>query len=201
MFAVSSPSGGGKTSLCRLLLGRDLDLELSVSVTTRNRRPGESDGRDYHFVLEEQFHSMRNGGKLIEHAQVFSNWYGTPKEPVVRSLNAGHDILFDIDWQGVRQLADWSRDDLVSLFLLPPDGKTLEQRLRARDADREDVIAERMEMASREIDHYEEYDYILVNRDLEECAEKAWRILATERMRRQRIVGLQKWVKQLQGKL
>ena len=201
MFAVSSPSGAGKTSLCRLLLRRRLGLQLSVSVTTRPRREGETDGADYHFRSEAEFHTMRAAGDLIEHAQVFSNWYGTPREPVESALQAGCDILFDIDWQGVRQLAEWSRADLVSLFLLPPDAEALLQRLRGRAADAEDVIHRRMEMAAREIDHYDEYDYVLVNRDLDESVAAAASIVAAERLRRGRLLGLDAWVKRLQGGL
>lgn len=199
MFAVSSPSGGGKTSLCRRLLECYEDLELSVSVTTRARRPLELHGKDYHFLDEAQFHAMRKGGELIEHARVFSNWYGTPREPVERALEAGYDMLFDIDWQGVRQLAHWSRDDLVSLFLLPPHGKALLERLRGRDG--EDGIGERMALASREIGHFTEYDYVLVNRDLDESVEGAGGILCAERLNTRRNTGLGAWVRRLQGEL
>ena len=201
MLAVSSPSGAGKTSLCRLLLEQEAGLELSVSVTTRRRRPGEVDGRDYHFRSGEAFRAMRAAGELIEHAEVFSNWYGTPRAPVEDALQAGRDILFDIDWQGVRQLRQWSRRDLVSRCVLPPDGKTLLQRLRGRAADAEHVIRERMRMAAREIGHYGEYDYILVNRDLQESAAAARGILAAERLRRERLSGLEEQVRRLQEEL
>ena len=202
MFAVSSPSGAGKTSLCRELLKQESgNLELSISVTTRERRDGEMDGKDYHFRSESDFHTMREGGELIEHAEVFSNWYGTPRKPVERALLEGRDILFDIDWQGVRQLRDGSPDDLVSLFLLPPDGTELLNRLRTRAQDSENVIGKRMKMASSEVDHYGEYDYIIVNRDLNESVSAARAILTAERHRRERLVGLDNWVAGLQKQL
>ena len=201
MLAVSSPSGAGKTSLCRLLLEQESGLELSVSVTTRPRRASEVDGRDYHFRSEAAFHAMREAGELIEHAEVFANWYGTPRAPVERALREGRDILFDIDWQGVRQLAAWSRPDLVGLFLLPPDARELARRLHKRNADSEEVIRRRMKMAAREIDHYGEYDYILVNRDLAESVAAARAILTAERMRRARLSGLEAQINRLQAEL
>ncbi|MCY4035621.1 MAG: guanylate kinase [Hyphomicrobiales bacterium] len=202
MFAVSSPSGAGKTSLCRALLDREeAGLELSISVTTRERRDGEIDGKHYHFRSESDFHAMRESGGLIEHAKVFSNWYGTPRAPVERALLEGRDILFDIDWQGVRQLRDGSPDDLVSLFLLPPNGDELLNRLRTRAQDSEDVIGKRMKMASGEVDHYGEYGYIIVNRDLNESVSTARAILTSERHRRERLVGLDDWIADLQKQL
>lgn len=202
MFAVSSPSGGGKTSLCKSLLDQESgSLELSISVTTRERRDGEIDGKHYHFRSESDFHAMRKGGELIEHAEVFSNWYGTPRKPVERALLEGRDILFDIDWQGVRQLRDNFPNDLVSLFLLPPDGDELLNRLRTRAQDSEDVIGKRMKMASSEVDHYGEYDYIIVNRDLNESVSAARAVLTAERHRRERFVGLDNWVADLQKQL
>ena len=202
MFAVSSPSGTGKTSLCRALLDQeDVGLELSISVTTRERRDGEIDGKHYHFRSESDFHAMREGGELIEHAKVFSNWYGTPRAPVERALLEGRDILFDIDWQGVRQLRDGPPNDLVSLFLLPPDGGELLNRLRTRAQDSEDVIGKRMKMASGEVDHYGEYSYIIVNRDLDESVSAARAILTAERHRRERLIGLDSWIADLQKQL
>lgn len=202
MLAVSSPSGGGKTSLCRKLLEQEgASLGLSISVTTRSRRDGEIDGEHYHFRSESDFHAMREGGELIEHAEVFSNWYGTPRAPVERALLEGRDILFDIDWQGVRQLRDGAPDDLVSLFLLPPDGNELLSRLRSRAQDSEDVIGRRMKMASSEVDHYSEYDYIIVNCDLDESVSAARAILTAERHRRERLVGLNNWIAELQKQL
>lgn len=201
LFAVSSPSGAGKTSLCRLLLEQETELMLSVSVTTRPRRSGEVDGRDYHFRSQEQFAAMREAGELVEHAEVFGNCYGTPRAPVEEALAAGRDILFDIDWQGVRQLAEWSREDLVCLFLLPPSAEELSARLRKRAADSEEVIRRRMEMASGEISHYAEYDYVLVNEDLQESLTAAREILAAERRRRIRRVGLAERVRRLREEL
>ena len=201
MFAISSPSGAGKTSLCHRLLESCDNLELSISVTTRPKRDNEAEKIAYHFINKEEFDAMRDAGDLIEHAQVFSNWYGTPREPVERALSMGWDILFDIDWQGVRQLKKWRPEDLVTLFLLPPDGKELERRLTTRAQDTKDTIRERMKMAAKEISHYDEYDYIWVNHDLRKSVEAARIILQAERSRRERQTGLGDFAKDLKKQL
>ena len=180
---------------------RSLQIELSVSVTTRPKRPNEEDGKDYHFISKEKFNAMRDAGDLIEHAQVFSNWYGTPRAPVEKALSQGLDILFDIDWQGVRQLAEYSRKDLVSLFLLPPSAEALEHRLMERAQDTEDVIRDRMKMASEEVSHYDEYDYIVLNHDLLLSVQQAEAILRAEHLRPERLPGLNDFAEDLQKQL
>jgi guanylate kinase len=197
MLVLSSPSGAGKTSISRDLLRRDRNLVMSVSATTRKKRPGESDGVDYHFVTPTKFNDMIAGGQLLEYAKVFSNYYGTPKEPVEKALAAGRDVLFDIDWQGTQQLAQSARDDLVSVFVLPPSTVELERRLRARAQDSEKVVAERMSKAADEMSHWREYDYIIVNRDLSESVAQVEAILLAERARRDRQIGLADFVKRL----
>ncbi len=197
MLVLSSPSGAGKTSISRELLRRERNLVMSVSATTRKKRPGESDGVDYHFVTPTRFNDMIAGQQLLEYAKVFSNYYGTPKEPVEKALAAGQDVLFDIDWQGTQQLAQSARDDLVSVFVLPPSTTELERRLRARAQDSEKVVAERMSKAADEMSHWREYDYIIVNRDLSESVAQVEAILLAERARRDRQVGLADFVKRL----
>ncbi|MFM9013063.1 MAG: guanylate kinase, partial [Gemmatimonadota bacterium] len=167
MLVLSSPSGAGKTSISRALLAREADLAMSVSVTTRAKRPGEVAGRDYHFIDPESFGLMVNRGELLEHAKVFGNYYGTPRAAVEASLAAGRDVLFDIDWQGTQQLRHSARSDLVAIFILPPSTRELEKRLKARAQDSASVVAERMAKASDEMSHWPEYDYVLVNDDLE----------------------------------
>jgi guanylate kinase len=197
MLVLSSPSGAGKTSISRELLHRDRNLVMSVSATTRKKRPSESDGVDYHFVTPTKFNDMIAGQQLLEYAKVFSNYYGTPKEPVEKALAAGQDVLFDIDWQGTQQLAQSARDDLVSVFVLPPSTAELERRLRSRAQDSEKVVAERMSKAADEMSHWREYDYIIVNRDLSESVGQVQAILLAERARRDRQVGLADFVKRL----
>jgi len=197
MLVLSSPSGAGKTTIARRLLTEDAELELSVSVTTRQRRPGEVEGKDYHFVTISDFQMMINDRALLEYAKVFDNYYGTPAANVMAALVEGRDILFDIDWQCTQQLADSSREDLVSVFILPPSTRDLEQRLLSRAQDSADVVAARMSKAADEISHYREYDYILVNRNIDVAVAQVKAILQAERLRRDRQVGLTDFVKKL----
>ena len=197
MLVLSSPSGAGKTTIARRLLTEDAELELSVSVTTRHRRPGEVEGKDYHFVTISDFQIMINDRALLEYAKVFDNYYGTPAANVMAALVEGRDILFDIDWQGTQQLADSSREDLVSVFILPPSTRDLEKRLLSRAQDSADVVAARMSKAADEISHYREYDYILVNRNIDVAVAQVKAILQAERLRRDRQVGLTDFVKKL----
>ena len=197
MLVLSSPSGAGKSSIARRLLADDSNMTLSVSATTRPPRQNEVDGRDYHFVDQERFDLMIADDAFLEYATVFGNSYGTPKADVMSKLEAGHDVLFDIDWQGTQQLADASREDLVSVFILPPSTRDLEQRLLKRAQDSADVVAARMSKAADEISHYREYDYILVNRDIDVAVAQVKAILQAERLRRDRQVGLTGFVKTL----
>lgn len=197
MFVLSSPSGAGKTTISRRMLEVDKDIALSVSVTTRQRRSNEIDGRDYYFITQERYAEMIIRDELLEHATVFDYHYGTPAKHVHDSLAAGKDILFDIDWQGTRQLAQKSRADLVSVFILPPSLQELERRLRTRAQDSEEVVARRMAKAASEISHWQEYDYVLVNDDLEKTIEDVISILRCERLRRQRQVGVGKFIDSL----
>ena len=199
MLVLSSPSGAGKTSISRALLELDANLSLSISATTRPQRQGEVDGQDYHFVSEDRFEAMIAAEDLLEHARVFGHLYGTPREPVEQALNAGRDVLFDVDWQGTQQLAERARKDLVSVFILPPSTAELEQRLRKRARDPEDVLQGRMAKAADEMSHWAEYDYVIVNRDLEESVGVVRSILAAERLRRDRQIGLGAFVKTLIG--
>jgi len=198
MLVLSSPSGAGKTSISRKLLEMEDDLSLSISVTTRPRRPGEAHGTDYIFIDPTEFQLKANRGELLEHAKVFGNYYGTPRDPVEEALSSGRDVLFDIDWQGTQQLKANARDDLVSVFILPPSTRELERRLRARAQDPDDVVAQRMAKAADEISHYAEYDYILLNEDMAESVAKVRAILHAERIRRERLVGLPDFVRGLQ---
>ena len=200
MLVLSSPSGAGKTSISRLLLKMDKGLEMSVSATTRPRRPGEAQGTDYFFLEPGQFLEMRAAGALLEHAKVFDHYYGSPRVPVEAALARGQDILFDIDWQGTQQLAESAHSDLVRVFILPPSTAELERRLRSRAQDPEHVVASRMAKTMDEISHYPEYDYIIVNDDLEESVAKVRSILTSERLRRERQLGLTDFVKRLREK-
>jgi guanylate kinase len=197
MLVLSSPSGAGKTTISRNLLKRDRTLTMSVSVTTRPKRPGEVQGQDYFFVDPDDFNLMVNGGELLEYAKVFGHYYGTPRTPVEKALGAGRDVLFDIDWQGTQQLKASARDDLVSVFILPPSTAELEKRLKTRAQDSAKVVAERMEKAADEMSHWAEYDYIIVNRNVEESVVRVQAILAAERARRDRQIGLNDFVKGL----
>ncbi|HBM88084.1 MAG: guanylate kinase [Parvibaculaceae bacterium] len=201
MLVLSSPSGAGKTTLSRRLLESDGEITMSVSATTRKPRPGEQDGKDYHFLTTEDFGVMRNKGEFLEHAKVFDNYYGTPKGPVEEALSAGRDVMFDIDWQGTQQLEESASNDLVKVFILPPSGHELEKRLNTRAQDPPDVVAGRMAKASDEISHYAEYDYIIVNDDVEKALKELTAILVAERVRRERRVGLRTFVQQLQQAL
>ncbi|MCG8691304.1 MAG: guanylate kinase, partial [Minwuiales bacterium] len=169
MIVLSSPSGAGKTTISRRLLERDDNLAMSISATTRPPRPGESDGVDYFFVDPVDFNLMVNRQELLEHAKVFDHYYGTPSAPVMQALADGRDVLFDIDWQGTQQLAQTARDDLVSIFILPPSTAELERRLKSRAQDSDEVVARRMSKAADEISHWAEYDYIVVNDDADRC--------------------------------
>ncbi len=200
MFILSSPSGAGKTTLSRKLFDRYRNaaeheaIVMSVSVTTRPKRPGEEHARDYFFVSDAEYATMVKEGKLLEHAQVFEHQYGTPAQFVRDHVERGVDVLFDIDWQGTRQLAQKSRDDLVSVFILPPSLEELERRLKSRAQDSDDVVARRMAKATAEISHWMEYDYVLINQDLDETLEKIDTILKAERLKRVRQEGLDGFV-------
>jgi guanylate kinase len=197
MLVLSSPSGAGKTSISRALLAEDPNIELSVSVTTRAKRPGERDGVDYHFIDGRRFDAMVAQQALLEHAHVFGHHYGTPREPVETALAAGRDVLFDIDWQGTQQLAQAARDDLVAVFVLPPSTAELERRLRARAQDSEEVVRGRMAKASDEMSHWREYDYIILNNSLDQSVADVRAILSAERLKRDRLVGLADFVNTL----
>jgi guanylate kinase len=201
MFVLSSPSGAGKTTLSRLLLKADRKIALSISVTTRLKRPGEVDGRDYHFIDRARFDAMVKKNELLEWAEVFGNCYGTPRRPVVKALDDGRDVLFDIDWQGTQQLREKARDDLVSVFILPPTVNELERRLKSRAQDSKAVIGARMAKAADEMSHWPEYDYVIVNRDKDEAFAEVRAILAAERLKRERQIGLSNFVRALQAKL
>ncbi len=201
MLVLSSPSGAGKTTLSRLLLKADRNVELSVSVTTRPQRRSEVEGRDYHFIDPRRFQAMVKSGNLLEWAEVFGHCYGTPRRPVEKALQAGRDVLFDIDWQGTQQLREKARDDLVSVFILPPTVKELERRLQRRAQDSHDIIGSRMAKAAGEMSHWPEYDYVIVNRDKDEAFAEVRAILAAERLKRERQIGLSSFVRALQAKL
>jgi guanylate kinase len=201
MLVLSSPSGAGKTTLSRLLLNADRHVELSVSVTTRPQRRGEIDGRDYHFIDLARFEAMVKSGRLLEWAEVFGHRYGTPRQPVEKALRAGRDVLFDIDWQGTQQLREKARDDLVSVFILPPTAKELERRLERRAQDSRVIIGARMAKAAGEMSHWPEYDYVIVNREKKDAFAEVRAILAAERLKRERQIGLSAFVRDLQAKL
>ncbi len=197
MFVLSSPSGAGKTTIAQAILERDTEIVMSVSLTTRPKRPGEVAARDYHFVDTADFNLMVNRGDLLEYAKVFNHYYGTPVAPVMEALESGKDVLFDIDWQGTQQLAEQARADLVSVFILPPSTSELEKRLRGRAQDSAEVVANRMSRAPDELSHYPEYDYIVVNREINKSIEMAMSILGAERLKRVRQTGLGEFVKGL----
>jgi guanylate kinase len=201
MLVLSSPSGAGKTTLSRQLLASDPDVELSVSVTTRPPRAGEVDGRDYHFIDTARFDALVKGGELLEWAGVFDNSYGTPRKPVDDAIAQGRDVLFDIDWQGTQQLREKVRSDLVSVFVLPPSIKELERRLHSRAQDDDDIIGRRMAKAADEMSHWAEYDYVVINRDLDRAFAEVQAILAAERLKRERQTGLSAFVRGLQADL
>jgi len=201
MFVLSSPSGAGKTTLSRMLVAETPALRMSVSATTRPMRPGEIDGKDYYFVDQPRFDAMIAKGELLEWATVFGNRYGTPRAPVEASLAAGHDVLFDIDWQGTQQLRSRSPNDVVSVFILPPSVAALEQRLHTRAQDSEDVIRGRMKKAGDEMSHFDAYDYIVVNDNIGMAFEAIKSILRAEQLKRERQVGLSGFVGALQRQL
>lgn len=199
MLVLSSPSGAGKTTLSKLLLASDSQLVMSISATTRARRPNEVEGRDYLFVSTEEFERRIRSGAFLEHALVFGHHYGTPRQPVIEALGGGNDVLFDIDWQGTQQLKQ-QRDDVVSVFVLPPSRRELERRLRMRAQDSEEVVARRMAKADDEISHWAEYDYVLVNENVERALLQLQTILSAERLRRSRQVGISSFIASLTEK-
>lgn len=200
LFILSSPSGAGKTTLSRRLLASYADaaahetMVMSVSVTTRSIRPGEVDGQDYFFVDKARYDQMVAGGEMLEHARVFENFYGTPAKFVQEQISRGTDVLFDIDWQGTQQLRAKKPDDLVSVFILPPSMDELERRLKARAQDSDEVVKKRMEKAEAEISHWQEYDYVLINQDIDQTLEKIDTILKAERLKKTRQDGLSDFV-------
>ena len=201
MLVLSSPSGAGKTTIARRLREEDKSVEMSISHTTRQRRNGEKDGKDYHFVDRETFTQMRDQGEFLEWAVVFDNYYGTTRKPVEDALAAGRDVLFDVDWQGAASLRDQAKNDVVTVFVLPPTAADLEQRLNERAQDPPETVRRRMLGASNEIQHWEDYDYVVINHDIDCSVEAVRVILAAERLRRTRLTGLKQFVKKLQTEL
>ncbi len=197
MFIISSPSGAGKSTLSRMLLESEPELTMSVSVTTRPPRPGEVDGEHYHFVSHEEFQKLRDNNGLLEWAEVFGNFYGSPREPVEKALAEGRDVLFDVDWQGAQQISEKMGEDVVKVFILPPGADVLHERLKRRAQDPEEVIARRMSEAASEISHWPEYDYVIINDDLERAAEEIRAILRAERLKRHRRTGLHDFVREM----
>lgn len=197
MFVISSASGTGKTTICKTLLANYKDIKMSISVTTRPQRPGEIEGRDYYFVSVERFQEMKKNGELLEDAEVFGNFYGTPKKPVMDALQDGKDILFDIDWQGTQQLSEKAEGDMVRVFILPPSMEELARRLRTRAQDSDEVVAHRLKGAYDEISHYDEYDFVLVNDNIEETTACVESIYLSERLRRKRLTGVADFVREL----
>lgn len=197
MYVLSSPSGAGKTTISRALLADNNDLIVSISVTTRPRRPGEVSGQDYFFVDIPTFNEMIQSGDFLEYAKVHDNYYGTPRNPVEDALRSGKDVIFDIDWQGTQQLAEIAREDLVTVFILPPSHAELERRLRGRAQDSEEVIRRRLSKAAEEMSHYSEYDYVIINDDIDKAIARGQLILDAERLRRHRLVGVSDFVRGL----
>ena len=200
LFVFSSPSGAGKTTLTRRLVAEEDRVDLSVSATTRPPRPGEKDGVHYFFKDRPGFNALIDAGEMLEYADVFGNLYGTPKAPVLDALERGRDVLFDIDWQGARLIKDALPQETVKIFILPPSAAELESRLKGRGQDSDAVIAKRMAKAGAEASHWDEYDYIIVNRDLETAYQQVLTIVAAERLRRSRLVGMQGFVADLVAK-
>jgi guanylate kinase len=197
MLVLSSPSGAGKTTIARKLLEQDLGIEISVSHTTRKMRKGERDGQDYHFVSHDTFTKMRDDGEFLEWAVVFDNYYGTTRKPVEEALAAGRDVLFDVDWQGAASLRAKARDDVVTVFILPPTAADLEQRLNVRAQDPPEIVRRRMLGASNEIQRWTEYDYVVVNYDIDRSVAAIRAVLTAERLRRTRLTGLKQFVQNL----
>ena len=204
MYVMSSPSGAGKTTITRALLKNNEDLTISISATTRKRRAGEVHGQDYYFVTPDEFREMVDNSEMLEHAKVFDNYYGTPRAPVEAALSSGNDVIFDIDWQGTQQLSEIAREDLVTVFILPPARAELEKRLRARSRDTlesDSDIHGRMEKAADEMSHYTEYDYVIINNDVDDAIVKAQLIMDAERIKRRRMIGLSDFVRGLKDGL
>lgn len=195
MLVLSSPSGAGKSTISRALLEKHPDLTMSVSATTRPMRLGEVEGKDYYFIDKAKFEDMVADGDFLEHAQVFDNYYGTPRPPVVKALEQGKDVLFDVDWQGTQQLRQNARDDLVSIFILPPSVEELERRLYTRAQDPADVVKKRMAKATSEMSHWAEYDYIIINEAIEHSVREAEAILSAERLKLMRQIGMSEWLR------
>ena len=204
MYIMSSPSGAGKTTITRALLEKNPDMQISVSATTRPRRAGEVHGQDYYFVSIDEFRDMIDRGDMLEHAKVFEHYYGTPRAPVEDALQAGRDVIFDIDWQGTQQMREIASDDVVTVFILPPSRQALEGRLRNRSRDTretEEQIRHRMSKATDEISHYAEYDYVIINENIDTAIDAAQTILDGERVKRRRIKGLSDFVRGLMNGL
>jgi guanylate kinase len=199
LLVLSSPSGAGKTTITQLLVERDPTLSRSISVTTRPARPGETDGADYRFIDQPRFDAMAAAGELLEHATVFGNCYGTPRQPIDDAIAAGQDVVADVDWQGTQQLTENLRSDLVTVFILPPDMATLEARLKTRAQDSPAVVAARMAKSAEEMSHWSEYDYVVVNRDLAASVAEVEAIVTAERLRRTRQIGLADFVNHLRA--
>ena len=197
MLVLSSPSGAGKTSLCKKLLKLDKNLVMSISATTRPKRNSEINGKDYYFISEQRFHSEKKKGNFIETANVFGYYYGTPKNYVEKKLDKGTDVIFDIDWQGSQKLADYSKSDLVSIFILPPNTSELRERLKKRNEDSLRTVNKRMNQAKSEISHWIEYDYVLINSDLDKCTKKIYSILQVERLKRKRQTNMYEFIDKL----
>lgn len=201
MLVLSSPSGAGKTTLARRLLDAEPGIDMSISCTTRPRRKGEVEGRDYHFLDRDSFTHMRDRGEFLEWALVFDNFYGTPRKPVEEALASGNDVLFDVDWQGAEALRKEAQRDVVTVFILPPSGKALEERLKTRAQDSDETVRRRMQGASNELQRWTEYDYVIVNTDIGRSLAALRAILSAERLRRDRQTGLKDVVKSLLAEL
>ncbi|GJM01296.1 MAG: guanylate kinase [Methyloligella sp.] len=201
MYVLSSPSGAGKTSIATKLIDQDKNIDMSISMTTRKARPGEIDGKDYIFVNEDQFNKAIENNELLEWAEVFGNFYGTPRKAVEQKLENGQDVLFDIDWQGTQQLHEKVGKDLVRLFILPPSVKVLEDRLKRRGQDEDHIVAARMKEAANQISHWAEYDYVIINENLDESLGEVQNILNAERLKRERRVGLSAFVRNMTTKM
>lgn len=201
MFVLSSPSGAGKSTLSRMLIEKTPGLRMSISVTTRPMRPGEVEGEHYYFVDKDRFEEMVHSKELLEHALVFGNYYGTPRRAVEKALSAGEDVLFDIDWQGTQELHQKAETDVVRVFILPPSAEDLERRLHTRAQDSDEVIRGRMDRAAHELSHWAEYDYVVLNNDLDQAFSEVETILRAERLKRARQTGLSAFVRGLQDQL
>ncbi len=186
MLVLSSPSGAGKTTICKNIINLDKKISISISFTTREKRKSEKDGVDYFFVSKKKFENLKKKNFFVEYAKVFDNWYGTPKSFIEKNLKKGQDVIFDIDWQGAQKLSDFSKSDVVSIFILPPSNKILLERLKKRAEDSQDIVDKRMSKAKAEMSHWIEYDYVLINNDISECSSEIMNILNAERKKRNR---------------